>query len=277
MSTLGVPRRGGRARTALALRLIFGAWVGLLVALPLAALVFRAAALGPGGAWEAVRHPDAVAALLLTLSLSAIVVLLDLAGGLALAWALVRWEFPGRRWLSALVDLPFAVPTLVAGVLFVALMGPQTWIGQGLSGVGLDLIYARPGMIVALCFVTLPFVVRAVEPVLAELDPAEQEAARTLGASRWQVLTRVMLPPLLPALVVGGSQSFARAIGEFGAMAVLSGNVPQQTLVASVYVLGEVEAGETGSAAAVSLVLLGVALLSQLAARAAAARLVGAP
>lgn len=251
---------------------LFAAWLGLWVALPLVAVLARAARLGPAGFLAAIASPDAASAVALTVGLALVVVALDVVCGLAVAWCLVRWEVPGRRLLAAAVDVPFAVPTLVAGVLLVALLGPQTWLGRGLAGVGADVVYAWPGMVLALCFVTLPFVVRAVEPVLESLDPAEEEAAVTLGAGPVQVFTRVLLPPLFPALVVGGAQSFARAVGEFGAMAVISGNVPRETLVASVYVLGEVEAGDTGDAAAVSLLLLAFALGVQLASRAVTAR-----
>jgi len=260
-----------RIRAPLIGRSVFVAWTGLLVALPLVALCARAAALGPAGLLRAVTTPDALSALLLSMGLALGVVVLDVVFGLAVAWCVVRWRFPGRAALAAAIDVPFAVPTLVAGVLLVALLGPQTWLGQGLSGLGVDVVFAWPGMVLALCLVTLPFVVRAVEPVLEALDPAEEEAAILLGASPWQVFRRVLLPPLVPALVAGGAQSFARAVGEFGAMAVISGNRPRDTLVASVYVLGEVEAGDVGDAAAVSLVLLGIAVGMQLVASRAGA------
>lgn len=259
--------RSTGAAWGLLARAVFTAWVGLWVALPLIAVLARAARLGPSGLLAAIATPDAASAVALTVGLALVVVALDVACGLAVAWCLVRWEVPGRAALAAAVDVPFAIPTLVAGVLLVALLGPQTWLGRGLAGVGIDVVYAWPGMVLALCFVTLPFVVRAVEPVLEALDPAEEEAAITLGASRAQVFQRVLLPPIVPALIVGGAQSFARAVGEFGAMAVISGNVPRETLVASVYVLGEVEAGDTGDAAAVALLLLGLSLGVQLVAR----------
>jgi sulfate transport system permease protein len=253
----------GPARLPVILRTLFALWITLLVVLPLAAVVVRGLEGGATAFRDAVTDPAAVSALVVTTTLSVVVVALDVLFGLAVAWALVRFEFRGRGVIAALVDLPFAVPTLVAGVLLVALLGPHTPLGAALAAAGLDIVFAVPGMILALCFVTLPFVVRAVEPVLEELDPSEEEAARIMGASSWQVFWRVLLPPLLPALATGAAQSFARAVGEFGAMAVISGNIPGQTLVASVYVLGVVEAGETGDAAAVSLVLLGVAVVVQ--------------
>lgn len=264
---LALRRPGGEVRWDLVLRVGFALWVGGLVALPLAAVAARAAELGVAGSWAAVTAPDAVAAVALSCGLALTVATLDVLFGLAIAWCLVRWSFPGRGWLAAAVDLPFAVPTLVAGVLLVVLAGPQTWLGRGLASLGVEVVYAIPGMVLALCFVTLPFVVRAVEPVLAELDPAEEEAARMMGARPWQVFVHVLLPPLRPALVVGAAQSFARAVGEFGAMAVVSGNVPRETLVGSVYVLGEVEAGEVPAAAATALLLLAVSVAVQLGSR----------
>jgi sulfate/thiosulfate transport system permease protein len=259
VTSLAVPL-GGPERGPLVLRGLFTSWITLLVVLPLAAVAARSVQGGASAFLAAITAPDAVSALILTVGLSVGVAALDVVLGLAVAWALVRYAFRGRALLSALVDLPFAVPTLVAGVLLVALLGPQTAMGSALAAAGLDVVFAVPGMVLALCFVTLPFVVRAVEPVLEELDPSEEEAARIMGASTWQVFWRVLLPPLLPALATGAAQSFARAVGEFGAMAVISGNIPGQTLVTSVYVLGEVEAGQTADASAVSLLLLAVAV-----------------
>jgi sulfate transport system permease protein len=173
---------------------------------------------------------------------------------------LVRWDVPGRRLIGALVDLPLAIPTLVAGVLIIALFGPQTAMGRALP---FPVAFARPGIVLALLFVTLPFVVRAVEPVLEELDPAEEEAAFTMGAGQVRVLLRVLLPPVLPAVAAGAIQTFARSVAEFGSLAAVSGNIPHRTLVAPVYILGEVEAGNSSGAASVSLVLLALALALQ--------------
>lgn len=180
--------------------------------------------------------------------------------GTAIAWALVRWELPGRAALAALVDLPLAIPTLVAGILLVALLGPQSAVGAHLVAAGFPIAYAWPGVVLALLFVTLPFVVRAVEPVLAELDPGEEEAAATLGANRWTTFFRVLLPPVAPAIAAGMVQTFARSVAEFGSLVAVSGNIPFRTLVAPVYVLGEVEGGNPEGAAAVSVVLLAFAL-----------------
>ena len=242
------------------LRWLVLAWVGSLVLLPLAATVAAAGALGFRGLVDAVTAPAAVEALWLSAWTGCIATLINVPFGTAIAWMIVRWRVAGHRWLSALVDLPLSIPTLVVGILLVALYGPASPLGGVLEAAGVRVAYARPGIVLALLAVTLPFVVRAVEPVLAELDPAEEEAAVTLGARPAQVFWRVLLPPLLPAMGAGGVQVFARSVAEFGSLSVVSGNILGETLVAPVYVLGEVEAGNPGAAAAVSVVLLAVSL-----------------
>ncbi len=241
---------------SLGLRWSFAAYVGILVAAPLIAVGWRAAVDGPAAFRTAVTDPGAVDAMLLSLGCGLIAALVNSVAGTAIAWWLVRWNVAGRGIIGALVDLPLAIPTLVAGLVLVALYGPQAMVGRALGAFGVEIAYARPGIVLALLFVTLPFVVRAVEPVLMELDPAEEEAAYTLGASRFTVLRRILLPPLLPAVAAGAVQTFARSVAEFGSIAAVSGNIPHRTLTAPVYVLGEVEAGNPGAAAAVSVVLL---------------------
>lgn len=248
--------------------------VAALVVLPILALVAHGLGQGPAAAFAAITRPEASAALALTLGLALCTTLCNGVVGLGVAWALVRWEFPGKGLLAALVDLPLSVPTLVAGFLIVALYGPMGPLAPALAEAGLQVIYARPALLLALLFITFPFVVRAVEPVLAELDPTEEAAAATLGASQWQTFRWVLLPALSPAVAAGGVQVFARAVAEFGAVAVVSGNIPFKTLTATVFIQGEVEAGDTAGAAATSLVLLGVALLLQPLGRALAAGLV---
>lgn len=238
-------------------------YLGLLVALPVLVLIWRGLADGPAAFWAAVSAPGAVSALVLSLWTSALAAAVNAVAGTAIAWALVRWDIPGRRLLAALVDLPLAIPTLVAGILIIALFGPQTALGAWFVHHDWPVAFARPGIVLALLFVTLPFVVRAVEPVLAELDPAEEEAALTLGAGRLLTFVRVLLPPVLPAIAAGAVQTFARSVAEFGSLATVSGNIPHKTLVAPVYILGEVEAGNPGGAAAVSIVLLALALVLQ--------------
>ncbi len=235
----------------------------LLVVLPLMALVHHAMARGAGTFWSDVSDPVAVHALGLTIVLAAITATINAVAGTAIAWVLVRHEFPGRRALSAAVDAPFAVPTLVTGVLLVTLYGPQSSFGAWLIAHEVPIAFARPGIILAMLFVTVPLAVRTVEPVLAELDPDEQDAALTLGARPWLVFRRVLLPPLVPAIAAAWVQVFARSIAEFGSIAAVSGNMPHETLVASVYVLGELESGSSRTAAAVSVVLLFAALMLQ--------------
>lgn len=257
------------------LRLAFGAYVFLLVVLPVFGIVVAALQDGPAVALAAITDPIAWDALKLSLGTALVAAAVNGVVGTAVAWALARWELPGRAVLSALVDLPLAIPTLVAGILLVALCGPQTAAGRWLAAHGLDVAFAAPGIVVALLFVTLPFVVRAVEPVLLELDPAEEEAATTLGASRWLTFRAVLLPPALPAIAAGVVQVFARSVAEFGSIAAVSGNIPHRTLTAPVYVLGEIEGGSPGTGAAVSLVLLAIAFGLQPVAR-ALARVAGA-
>jgi len=236
------------------------AYVGLLVALPLGALLQSGLGEGPAALWRAITAPAAADALLLTLGTAGVMALVNAVMGTATAWVLVRYEFPGRGLISGLVDLPFAIPTLVTGVMLVLLFGPQSTLGSWLADHGFPVAYATPSIVLALLFITVPFVVRAVEPVLMEQDPAEEEAARTLGASTLTVFRRVLLPPILPAIVSGTIRSYARALGEFGSIVVVSGNIPYRTLTGPIYVFGEIESGRAEVAAAVSVVLLAVAL-----------------
>jgi sulfate transport system permease protein len=208
------------------------------VLLPLAALAWRA------HGWDAVTSPQAVAALKLTLIASFVVALINAVAGTAIAWTLVRDRFVGQSFVNALVDLPFALPTIVAGLTLLALYR--------------DLAFTRWAILLALLFVTLPFVVRTVQPVLLELDTEMEDAAASLGASRFATFRRVILPNILPAILSGVALAFARAIGEFGAVVLISGNLPFKTEVVSVYVFGRIESGDPGGAAAASVVILGV-------------------
>lgn len=250
-----------------AIRAAFALYLAILVGIPLAAVIWRGTAGGPGALWSAVAAPAAADALIRTLWTAALVAAVNAVMGTATAWVLVRWRFPGRSLLSALVDLPFAIPTLVAGVMLVLLFGPQEPLGGWMGSIGLPIAFASPGVVLALAFVTLPFVVRAVEPVLVELDPAEEEAAETLGASPWTTFRRVTFPALRPAIAYGTVQSFARGLAEFGSVIVVSGNIPFRSLTAPVLVFSEVEGGRPDVAAAVSVVLLILAIAMALAAR----------
>jgi sulfate transport system permease protein len=259
-TTPKIPRVAWGARLV---QLGFAGYVTAPVASPLIAVVWEAVAQGPAAFWAAVSARTAIDAVVLSCATGLVAAVVNAFMGTAIAWWIVRWKLPGTSLLSGLVDLPLAIPTLVAGLVLVALYGPQTWLGKSLELVGVQIVFAKPGIVLALLFVTLSFVVRAVEPVLRELDAAEEEAAYTLGATRFTVFRRILLPPLLPAIAAGTVQTFARSVAEFGSLAAVSGNLPHRTLVAPVYVLGEVEAGKPGAAAAVSVVLLVAALLLQ--------------
>ena len=229
-------------------------WLSLLVLIPLGAVVWRSGEDGMGRFRDAVTAPEAAAAIRLTVVASLIVALINVVFGTLIAWVLVRDEFRGKRVVEALIDLPFALPTIVAGLVLLALYGPE-------SPVGLSLAYSRAGVVVALLFVTLPFVVRTVQPVLLEFDREMEDAAASLGAGRLTIFRRVVLPNLLPAISAGTALAFARAISEFGSTVLISGNLPFKTQVAAVHIFGQVETDNTTGAAAVATVLLVIALL----------------
>jgi sulfate/thiosulfate transport system permease protein len=228
--------------------------VSVVVLLPLAAVVARSTDRGLGAFWRAVTSPQALAALELTVVLSVVVVLVNAVTGTLIAWVLVRDDFRGKGVVNSLIDLPFALPTIVAGLTLLALYGPK-------SPLGVNVAYARAGLLLALLFVTLPFVVRAVQPVLLELDREMEEAAASLGAKASTIFRRVVLPNLWPAILSGVALGFARSLGEFGSVVLISGNIPFKTEVASVFVFGQVESSNVTGAAAVSVVLLLVSLL----------------
>ncbi len=233
---------------------IAATYLGLLVLVPIAAVLWRSVADGLDEFVAAVTSPQALAALRLTLTLAVVVMVINVVMGTLLAWVLVRDDFPGKAVVNALIDLPFALPTIVAGLTLLTLYGPQ-------SPFGINVAYAQAGIALALLFITLPFVVRAVQPVLAELDREMEEAAASLGASAPTIVRRIVLPNLAPAVLTGAALGFARSIGEFGSVVLIAGNIPYRTELASVYIFGQVEADRPGSAAAVSVVLLVVSLL----------------
>lgn len=235
-----------------------------LIVLPILALSHASIADGLGGILERVSAPIAKHAILLTLWTGALVALINTLFGVATAWLLFRYRFRGRGLLNALIDLPLAIPTLVTGIMITVLYGRGSLIGDRFSALGVELVFARPAIILALLFVTFPFVVRAVEPLLRAIDPSEEEAALLLGADPIRIFRTVYLPVILPAALSSGIRSFGRAIGEFGSIAVVAGNIPFETLTAPLYIFGEIESGAPESAAAVSMVLLGAALLFHL-------------
>jgi sulfate/thiosulfate transport system permease protein len=229
-------------------------WLSLMVLIPLAAVVVKSTEGGLGAFWDAATNAQAIAALRLTLITSLIVVAINVVTGTIIAWVLVRDQFPGKRVVNSLIDLPFALPTIVAGLTLLALYG-ETGV-LGIEGIA----FTKVGVAMALLFVTLPFVVRAVQPVLIELDTEMEEAAASLGARGGTIFRRIVLPNLMPAILAGAALAFARAIGEFGSLVLISGNIPFDTEVASVFIFGQIESGNTTGAAAVSVVLLALSL-----------------
>jgi sulfate/thiosulfate transport system permease protein len=228
-------------------------YLSVIVLIPLAALVAKGRQGGWHHFWEVAWNPESRSALELTFGLAFAVVGINAVTGTALAWTLVRDEFPGKRIVNALIDLPFALPTIVAGLTLLALYGPS-------SAVHVNAAFTRWGVLMALLFVTLPFVVRTVQPVLIELDRDMEEAAASLGAGRVTVFRRIVFPHLLPALLSGVALAFARAIGEFGAVILIAGNLPFKTEVASLYVFQRLNSGDTAGAAALAVLLLVVSL-----------------
>ncbi|GIJ20650.1 sulfate ABC transporter permease subunit CysT [Micromonospora lutea] len=228
-------------------------WFSLLVLIPLAAVVATAAEGGWAGFWRTVTNEQTAATLRLTVGTALLVTLVNVVMGTLIAWVLVRDHFVGKRALEVLIDVPFALPTIVAGLVLLSLYGPD-------SPLGVNIANTRIAVFLAFLFVTLPFVVRTVQPVLAELDPEAEEAAASLGASRLVTFRRIILPSLIPAIAAGAALSFARAVGEYGSLVLLSGNLPMRTEVASVRILSSVENDNPDSAAAVAVVLLAVSL-----------------
>ena len=225
----------------------------MIVLLPIAALVWASRQHGLHAFWSVVTDPQAVAALKLSMGAALLVAAVNAVIGTITAWVLVRDDFRGKSIVNALIDLPFALPTIVAGLVLLALYGPQ-------SPVGIDIAFTRTAIVFALLFVTLPFVVRTVQPVLLELDHESEEAARSLGASEGRVFWSIILPNILPGILSGVALAFAKAVGEFGALVIISGNLPYQTEVSSVFIFKQIESDNMTGAAAASVVLLAVAL-----------------
>jgi sulfate transport system permease protein len=252
-------RVGGRGLTGLGVGVVM-LWLSVIVLLPLAALTTKSLDGGLGAFWDSVSSRQAVAALRFTLIVSVVVAAINAVAGVAIAWTLVRDRFPGRRLVNAVIDLPFAMPTIVAGITLLALWGPQ-------SPVGINLAFTQTAVALALLFVTLPFGVRAVQPVLIELDTEMEQAAASLGAGPLTTFRMIVLPNLVPAILSGAALAFARAVGEFGSIVLLSGNRPFDTQVSSVFIFKQIESDNATGAAAVSVVLLGISLLMLLALR----------
>jgi sulfate transport system permease protein len=249
------PARAGRLTRTSGLGLgIALLWFSALVLIPLTAVVVEASEGGWSAYSRALTNDQTFAAIRLTVGMAFVVTLINIVMGTLIAWVLVRDRFFGKRVLEVVIDIPFALPTIVAGLVLLSLYGPK-------SPLGVDLANARPAVFLAFLFVTLPFVVRTVQPVLAELDRDAEEAAASLGASRFVIFRRVILPSLVPAIAAGAALSFARAVSEYGSLVLLSGNLPNRTEVASVRILSSIENDNLPNAAAVATILLAISLV----------------
>ncbi|MGK2287029.1 sulfate ABC transporter permease subunit CysT [Pedomonas sp. V897] len=231
-------------------------WLGLIVLIPLGGLFVSSAALGWEGFWHVVAEERALGALRLSFVTALVAAAINAVTGLLLAWVLTRYSFPGRRLVDALIDLPFALPTAVAGIALATLYAPNGWVGSLLDPLGIKVAYTPLGIIVALTFIGLPFVVRTVQPVLEELDRELEEAAATLGATRWQTITRVILPTVLPALLTGFALALARAVGEYGSVIFIAGNIPYVSEIAPLLIVIRLEEFDYEGATAVAVAML---------------------
>ena len=240
-------------------------YLTLIVLIPLAALVLKAASIGPHEFWMAATSPRALAAYRVTFASAAIAGLVNLVFGTLLAWVLVRYRFPGRGLVDALVDLPFALPTAVAGITLTALYAGNGPLGRFIEATGYKIAYTPNGIVVALIFVSLPFIVRSVQPVLESLDADVEEAAATLGAGRVTILRKVILPALWPAILAGFALAFARAIGEYGSVIFIAGNMPMVSEIAPLLIVAKLDQRDYGGAAAIAVVMLAVSFTALLA------------
>jgi sulfate transport system permease protein len=236
-------------------------YMSLLVLVPLSTLFVRTADLSASTFWKTITDPRVVASYRVTFGASFIAALVNTAFGLLVAWVLVRYRFPGRRIVDAMVDLPFALPTAVAGIALTTLYASNGWVGRYLDPLGIKVSYTWLGITVALVFIGLPFVVRTVQPVLDDLEVEVEEAAASLGARRWQTFTRVIFPTLGPALLTGFALAFARAIGEYGSVVFISGNMPGKTEIIPLLIITKLEQYDYAGATAIALVMLIVSFL----------------
>ncbi|MBE2213913.1 MAG: sulfate ABC transporter permease subunit CysT [Opitutaceae bacterium] len=231
-------------------------YLGLIILLPLAATFVKTAGLSWEQFWSTVTSPRVVASYKLTFGTSFYAALFNVPMGVILAWVLVRYQFPGRRFMDALVDLPFALPTAVAGIALTSIYAKTGWFGQWLEPMGIKVAYTQVGVWVALTFIGLPFVVRTVQPILEELEPELEEAAATLGATRLQTIRRVVIPALLPAIITGFALAFARAVGEYGSVVFISGNMPMKTEITPLLIITKLEQYDYAGATALAVVML---------------------
>ncbi|MDR3494458.1 MAG: sulfate ABC transporter permease subunit CysT [Ancalomicrobiaceae bacterium] len=240
-------------------------YLALIVLLPLAALAVKASGLGFHGFWAIAADPRVVASLKLSFGISLLAAAINAVFGLLVAWVLVRYDFPGKRIVDAIVDLPFALPTAVAGIALATLYAPKGWIGRIAEVFGLKIAYTPVGIAIALVFIGLPFVVRTVQPVLADLDQEIEEAAATLGASRFLTIRRVILPPLIPAVITGFALAFARGVGEYGSVIFIAGNMPFVSEITPLLVVIKLEGFDLAGATCIALAMLGISFVMLLA------------
>ncbi len=233
------------------------AWLGLMVLVPLVALVIKAAGIGPHGWWAIASDPRVLGALRLSFGAALFAALVDAVIGTLIAWVLVRYRFPGRRVFDALIDLPFALPTAVAGIALTAIYSGNGWLGQGFEAIGIKIAYTPVGIVLALIFIGLPFTVRTLQPVLENLHAEHEEAAASLGASRATTLWRVLLPQLLPAILTGFSLAFARGVGEYGSVIFIAGNLPYVSEIAPLLIVIRLEEFDYGGATFIAVLMLG--------------------
>jgi sulfate/thiosulfate transport system permease protein len=233
-------------------------YLGLIVLIPLSTLLLKTATLSWSEFWGTVTSARTLAAYRLSLGAAGIAASVNVVSGLLVAWVLVRYRFPGKRLIDGLVDLPFALPTAVAGIALTSLYSSTGWIGRYGDALGLKIAYTPSGIVIALIFIGLPFVVRTVEPVLQDFDAAVEEAAASLGANRWQTLIRVMMPELLPALLTGFALAFARGLGEYGSVIFIAGNMPMRTEITPLLMMMKLEQFDYAGATAIALVFLGL-------------------
>jgi sulfate transport system permease protein len=231
-------------------------YLSLIVLIPLSALFFKSSTLGFGGFWDVVTSGRVVAALRVTFTASFIAATINAFFGLIVAWVLVRYRFPGKRIIDALVDLPFALPTAVAGITLATIYAPNGWLGQYFAAYGIKVAYTPLGIMVALTFIGLPFVVRTVQPVLADVEAEVEEAAASLGAGRWDVFRRVIFPAIYPALMSGFAMAFARAIGEYGSVIFIAGNMPYISEIAPLLIIAKLEQYDYAGATAIAVAML---------------------
>ncbi|NUP90741.1 MAG: sulfate ABC transporter permease subunit CysT [Candidatus Sumerlaeia bacterium] len=236
-------------------------YLSLIVLIPLGAMILKTTQMSWGEFWSIITSPRAVASYRLTFGASFVAAVINAVFGLLVAWVLVRVPFPGKRLVDALVDLPFALPTAVAGITLTALLSANGWIGKPLAEMGIRVAFTPLGIAVALVFIGLPFVVRTVQPVLLDLDREIEEAAASLGASRWKTFWRVILPPILPAAITGFALAFARAVGEYGSVVFIAGNMPMRTEITPLLIITRLEEYDYAGATALGVAMLGVSLV----------------